>query len=174
MLVNKTKIKVGMILLIVLIASTFDGCYGQGPCSPPLGAYTVQGIEYLTPVSSSTMEYFLEKNKGAVFDFSKNEFDIQGAGHRSASIASCSFPDVSYEEVSLGKALSLTDVGTKEVDLSRFKSRKAFLVFSDDADTGYTIYLLDKEVWISHIAPAGKNLMTDYLLKLEKRHHESQ
>lgn len=173
-MVKRIGIKIVIAYFIVLVALSFGGCYGQGACAPPFGAYTVQGIEYLTPVSSSTMEYFLEKNKGAVFDFSEDEFDILASGHRSASISSRSFSDVSYEEVSLGKALSLTDVDSKDIDLSGFKSRKAFLVFSNDADTGYTIYLLDKEVWISHINTNGNNLMTEYLLKLESDKQKTQ
>jgi len=153
--------------LIILVASVMVatcGCQNQDKVGVPTGTFGIDSLKYLSPTSALTEDDFLKKNKGVTFVVGTDEFTVDTKNASDSSIKGQCFTDVSYEAVGLGNTLSLTDEETKGIDLSKFDTKKAFLVFSKNTDTGYTLYVLDDKVWISYLDLDNKNLWTDYLV----------
>jgi hypothetical protein len=53
------------------------------------------------------------------------------------------------------------------IDLSKFTKTRMFRIFSKNVDTGYTIYRLDDEIWLSYMAPNSKLKFAEYLFSLQ-------
>ena len=158
-------------IVAIVMLSIFVGVYMKsynqsGKISE--GVYGIKDLEYLNPISSSTPDYFLEKNQGTLFAFYNDEFTIDSSSSAlDAATPLQSFSDVTDEEISLRNTLNLMNDVNEGLNLSKYTKKRAFRIFSKSVDTGYTIYLLDNEVWLSHIYPNSKLQYVDYLFSLQ-------
>lgn len=139
----------------------------------PTGTYVVKGVEYLTPISSSTRDYYLQINLGTTFTFTEeafyaDEFYVDATtGEIDLSVSGQIYSEVTYREIQLGNVLDMTNGVSEGIDLSKFAKKKAFRIFSKNIDTGYAFYLLDDEIWISYLNPNSKPQFADYVFSLQ-------
>jgi hypothetical protein len=159
-----------LVIVLIIVLYVLGGKYLEQRDDSrgiPEGTYGISGIEYLTGLSSSSPDYFLEKNRGITFTFNNDEFYVWSEGAAEPSIQSESFSDVTYAGIPLGATINLLDGENVGLNLSKYKEKKAFKVLSINHDTGYTIYRLDDEIWLSYRNPNSNFIYVDYLLSLQ-------
>jgi hypothetical protein len=159
-----------MAIALIIVLCVLGGKYLESRDDDrgiPEGTYGISGIKYLTGIRSSTPDYFLEKNQGITFTFNNDEFYVWPEGAAEPSIQSTSFSDVTYAGIPLGTTINLLDGDNAGLNLSKYKEKKAFQVLSKNQDTGYVIYRLDDETWLSYRNPKSNFIYVDYIFSLQ-------
>lgn len=121
-------------------------------------------IVYLNPIFSVTGEAFADARQENDYQFEEGIFKVTSK----IEAENITVVNPVYKEEGVGNRIALTG-GT--LDVSKYSHRRCFHVLTPDGiDTGYAIYEMDDEVWISHWDWYGKNrdaLWCEYILKIK-------
>lgn len=165
---------IGLVVLLSLFGAIYLNSDRDSGVVPE-GTFGIKGVEYLTPISSSTKDYFLEQYQGTLYAFYSDAFYIDYySSALDSSFQGQSFSDVTYKETPLGNKLNLTGGLTESLDLSAFTEKRAFRIFAKELDTGYAIYLLDDEIWLAYSNPCSKSKFAEYVFSLEEDQLQNQ
>jgi hypothetical protein len=117
--------------------------------------YQIEKVKYLPAFSSSTPEYFLEKNLGVLFTVNDKNFSADTANATAPSVHKADYENVLYIEENLHNAILTMGDSISRIDLSSYDEKTCFKVMSNSKDTGFRIYYLDNEIWIAHFSWYG-------------------
>jgi len=121
-------------------------------------------VIFLNPFYSVTKDTFLNDRKENEYLFSDEIFEIDSV----ISFDKILVINPKYKEEYVGEQVKV--VGDMVIDISNYSSKKCYRVLtSDNNDTGYIIYELDNETWISHWGWYGENKdawLCEYILRV--------
>ncbi|MDI9496159.1 MAG: M56 family metallopeptidase [Bacillota bacterium] len=119
---------------------------------------------FLNPFYSTTREAFISARQENEYQFKEDKFEIV-SNIKSESI---SIINPKYEEEIIGDQIIV--MGDMTFDVSKYSIKQGYRVItSDGSDTGYIIYKMDNEIWISHWGWYGGNKdawWCEYILNL--------
>lgn len=122
-------------------------------------------VIHLSPFFSVTNNTFLENKKDNKYLISDYKFEIVSQTGKDNIL----IINPQYIEESVGELIYV--MGEMGVDVSGYRNRQSFRVLSSDGnDTGYIIYKMDNETWISYWNWYGtkkNSLMCDYIIRLK-------
>ena len=147
----------GLLICIILIYTTMTGCKVAEDTKVEFDykLYQIENLKYLPVFSSSTSDYFLNKNLGVLFAVNEKRFSTDTTNAMAPSVQEVDYEDVIYVEENLGNAILTMGEGIGNIDLSLYNGKYCYKVMSNNEDTGFRIYSLDNEIWIAHFSWYG-------------------
>ena len=119
---------------------------------------------YLNPIYSVTGEAFANARQENEYQFKEDVFKITS----NIEADSISVINPEYEEEIVEN--QITVMGDMSLDVSKYSNKQCFRVITPDgSDSGYIIYKMDDEVWISHWSWYGENKdawWCEYIMKI--------
>jgi len=149
---------IGLLIGMILICTTIYVCNVTENTKTELkyGIYQVKNVKYLPAFSSSSLEYFLEKNLGVLFTINEKSFSVDTANATAPSVHKADFENVIYVKENLHNTILTMGEGISNIDLSSYNEKICYKVMSNSEDTGFRIYCLDNEIWIAHFSWYGR------------------
>lgn len=145
--------KLGLQVLVIVIIAIIG--VATGLLSSPekeLGNSSIKtqirgpySIVYLNPFFSATGESFVNARQENEYLIEEDIFEITSKiGSENITVL-----NPVYKEDIVGDRIAV--MGNMSLDVSKYSNKECLRVLTDDGnDTGYIIYKMDKEVWISH------------------------
>lgn len=125
--------------------------------------YNPYSLVYLYPKYSVTGDKFLDDNRTNEYQLHEDMFGI------TSNSGNIEIKNPEYKEEQLGDEIIVMD-GLSSLDISGYYRKQGFRVLtSEGRDSGYFIYKLDQEIWISHWGRYGENKdvwWCDYIFKV--------
>lgn len=129
----------------------------------PEQTYSPYSLVYLNPRYSVSGDKFLEDSKTNEYQLYEDVFGI------TSDSGNIEIKNPEYKEEQLGDEIIVMD-GLSSLDISGYYKKQGFRVLtSEGSDSGYFIYKLDQEIWISHWGRYGENKdvgWCDYIFKV--------
>lgn len=127
--------------------------------------YHPYSVVYLNPMYSVTADKFLDDNKTNEYQFHEDVFRI------TSSSGNIEIKNPVYKKEQLGDEIIVLE-GLSSLDISGYDKKEGFRVLtSDGIDSGYSIYMMDDDVWVSHGGWYGDKKdvwWCEYILKVIK------
>lgn len=135
------------------------------------GLYRVSGRRFHALFSSSSGDYFYNKNKEMRYIIEEDLFAADASKVESKEfVETISYPEPRYVTEEIGNQIVV--FGDMTVDLTQYRSVKCQKVLDRDGnDTGYRIYYLDDEVCIGHFDWYGEKKdawWCEYIFSIEQ------
>ncbi|HEX3029080.1 MAG TPA: hypothetical protein VHT34_07225 [Clostridia bacterium] len=147
-----------LMICIILFCTIAAGCNTEENIKLEFkyGTYKIEKVKHLAVYSSSTPDYFLEKNSGVLFVIGDGYFSTDTSNAATPSVYKVDYENVKYVEESLNNSIFTRGKDTGEIDLSSYNKKVCYKVINNSEDTGYRIYCLDDEVWIAYFSWFGE------------------
>jgi hypothetical protein len=144
------------VYLLAALLMIIAGTAGCGTQKAAYKTYEIDDVKYLPVFSSSTPDYFLKNNNGALFMVGDTTFSTDISKASGPAVMDVAYTDVSYVEEELDGAIDVFGDELRLLDLSAFRETAGYKVMAAGQDTGYRVYYLDDEVWIGHFSWFGE------------------
>ncbi|HEX3023328.1 MAG TPA: hypothetical protein VHP81_13165 [Lachnospiraceae bacterium] len=150
-----------LILVILLILVYFMG----NSRNNINGTYVVDGVVYLSPLSSESKDYFEAKRKDTIFVISKDNFTYDSSDIK----VDIKNPTYRKERMDEEITKNFNESVFHTISLSDYKDKYQYTIYDSDKAV-YRIYSLDTETWIAAYSetPDGKYYIID-ILKVKKK-----
>ncbi len=147
-----------LMICIILFCTIATGCNTKENSKMELkyGTYKIEKVKHLPLYSSSTPDYFLEKNSGVLFIINDGSFSTDTAYAAAPSVHKVNYENVKYVEEDLNNAIFTMGKDMGKIDLSSYNKKVCYKVTANSEDTGYRIYCLDDKVWIAYFSWFGE------------------
>lgn len=121
-------------------------------------------VVYLNPKYSATKDQFLNDRIENEYRFYEGVFEVKSDKYGESILVD----NPKYQKIDIKEKINV--MGKMSLDISNYNNKQSFHVLtSDGSGTGYIIYKLDSEIWISHWDWYGGNKdawMCEYILNI--------
>lgn len=156
------KQKVLFFILIILL-SFFDGCSNENSI---FGNYEFKDIIFLSPVSSSTVDYMKDKSMGTKYTIQKDIFKIISTENQYEILN----PTYIKEKINNEIIQSFNFGVFNSVSIEEYKEKYRYTIYTkNNQKSNYYIYSLDNELWIASYVDntANKKDLIMYIFKIK-------
>ena len=154
-----------IILLTIIVLTTFSyiGCSNNRDLGIS-GEFQFEKVVYLSPLSSSTIDYEEKQMEGTIYKINRDNFEIV------SSVNQYKISDPIYEKIKMDNVLVQTFnyAVFNSVDISKYKEKYQYIIYtSENQKANFYLYSMDDELWIAAYADNTAN-KTDIIMNIYK------
>lgn len=149
--------------MFILLASSFCGCNSTNS-KTIYGKYTFNKVIYISPLSSTSIDYINKQMSGTEFIIEKDKFEIVSSENPYKIMQ----PNYIKEKMDDNLAKIFNNSVLNTVSISSYKDKYQYSIFTKNNEKiKYYIYSMNEELWLSSYNTANNKDTIMYIFKLK-------